>query len=718
MTLSPALASTAGPASPDAFVRLVATGQPDELPAEALFAPCLAPLLAALGWRGQPRQLIEALPHCAEDLGLVDLCNVLALLGFRAQATRRRLIELDQPDLPCLFVARTQGPMLVLERTADQMRVFDPRLRREVELAPVPALKGVAYGFEPLAERATSKTRRQDRWSLELLLRFRRQLVLLAVLGFLTSLPGLITPMFVMALYDQVIPAASPTLLVQLTAAMATLMATDLMFRFVRARSMAFIATRIGRLVACTVLSKLLDLPPMALERAPMAAQLRRLRQFEAARDHFADPLVMVAFSLPYSVIFLTAISWLVGWLMLVPVGLMLLYAILVRALAAAATRHQAAAGEARQLRDGCFEEMVAAAREIRLLSAQAIWHDRFRNYSAGAALAGYQGARLQQTLQIVGQSAVTTAGATVLVLASLQAIEGQLTVGALIGGMALVWRVLAPWQQAIGLLPRVTQLMGEARRLDQLMRLPGESEQKPRRLAPRRSRGQLSFDGVALYFEGASRPALVGIDLKIEAGEMIAFGGPSGAGKSSLLKIAAGLCMPQAGSIRLDGADLRQMHQRELRESVAYAPQHPHVFMGTLAQNLRLAAPDASDQQLIEAAVAAGLLADIEKLPEGFATRVGDAAVRQTPGFIQRLSLARAYLRDSPVLLLDEPGRAIDAAADQALLAFLTRCRGDKTILMATHRPSHFKLAHRTVLLDAGRIVANRSMVATTPAG
>jgi ABC-type bacteriocin/lantibiotic exporter with double-glycine peptidase domain len=243
---------------------------------------------------------------------------------------------------------------------------------------------------------------------------------------------------------------------------------------------------------------------------------------------------------------------------------------------------------------------------------------------------------------------------------------------------------------------------------LDQVMRLPYEAQHRPRRLAPRRLEGAVRLDNVMLHYEGAGRPTLIGVGLEAASGEVIALIGGSGAGKSSLLKVIAGLYAPQAGSVRIDGVDLRQLNPREYRESTAYAPQHPQLLTGTIAQNLRLVAPSATDHDLEEATSDAGVLSDILSLADGFDTRVGDASVQQQPpGFVQRLSLARVYLRKSSLLLLDEPGRALDDQGDRQLREQLAARRGRCTIFLVTHRPSHLLLADRVFRLEAGRIFA-----------
>jgi ATP-binding cassette subfamily C protein/ATP-binding cassette subfamily C protein LapB len=617
------------------------------------------------------------------------------------------MADLDGRLLPCLFVKPGHAPQLILGRHEKGFAIYRGETGETLYDQNAAPERGLAYVFERVEERDHYRTRRTDNWFRDLTSRFRPQLALLAAIGFVATLPGLITPLFIMLLYDTVISAQSIDLLIQLSFAATAILVADLLFRLIRARVMAYIAARIGRLVALSTFGRLMELAPSALSSAPLHAQLRRIKQFEAWRDHFSDPLVSVAISLPYSLIFLIAITILGGTVVLVPFSIMVLYSVIAWFAGPILERYGTEASEARQLRDSCFDEMVAEMRAIRTLAGEATWLERFRNYSAGCALAGIRRAKLQDFLQNLGQAAVTAAGTGTLLIGAIGVMNGDLTIGALIACMALVWRVLSPWQQSISLLPKFAQLKAEAAMLNQVMQLPAETMNRPRRLVASPPRGALNLEGVTLTYEGASRPALLGVEFSVEPGQLVAFVGESGAGKSSLLKIIAGILTPQAGSVRLDGFDIRQLNPRELRESIGYAPQRPHFFTGTIAQNLRLAHPAATDESLWNAAIDAGVLDDILGLENGFETRIGDASVRQqTPGFLQRLSLARAYLEHKGVLILDEPGRALDFAGDEAFQRKLESLRGRQSVLFVTHRPSHLRLADHVFQLSAGRVL------------
>ena len=201
----------------------------------------------------------------------------------------------------------------------------------------------------------------------------------------------------------------------------------------------------------------------------------------------------------------------------------------------------------------------------------------------------------------------------------------------------------------------------------------------------------------------------MLGVDLRAEPGELVAITGPNGAGKSTLLKLVAGLYQCQAGAVLIDGMDLRQIDPGELRSAIASVPQSCDLFHGTIAQNLRLANPTASDKALISAAHNAMILEEILALPGGFETRLTDRLQRQlSNGFKQGLMLARAYVKDSLIYLLDEPGNHLDEGGDRALMDQLETLRGHATVFIVTHRPSHLRMADRVVVMEAGRIVLN----------
>jgi ATP-binding cassette, subfamily C, bacterial LapB len=202
--------------------------------------------------------------------------------------------------------------------------------------------------------------------------------------------------------------------------------------------------------------------------------------------------------------------------------------------------------------------------------------------------------------------------------------------------------------------------------------------------------------------------PALVGMEFTAKPGELIAITGPNGGGKSTLFKLLLGMYQPQAGSILIDGADLRQLDPIELRRLIGYAPQDAQFFRATISQNMRLAKPDATDTEIRQALDMAGALEEVLALPKGLEDRIGDGFSEQLPASLrQKLSLARAYLTGAPILLLDEPGAGLDDYGDQRFMQTLQALKGKSTVFFISHRPSHIKLADTVLIFDRGYLRA-----------
>ena len=699
--------STAAPAyAPPAFAQAL---QPDRLGAFRAItdmAQCLQPLLAALEWRGDPRQVAEALPHFADTLDLTGLRNVMARLGFRSRPVRVQGGRLDRRLLPCLVVPRKGAAFVVLGEEDGRARIFEGAAAAERTLA-WSLVEGTAYHFRAEeAEPAPAAGRRG--WFATLAARFRAAMVPILGLTVALNLLALAPPLFIMLVYDRVIAGHSPDTLAHLLAGLAIALGADLALRGLRARTLAFIGARLDVLVGCAVFERILGLPAATTERAGVGAQIARLKEFDRLREAFTGPLGLALLELPFAVIFLVAIAVLGGSLVFIPLGFVALYALAAWACEGPVRRRVGAATAAVARRQAFLVEALATQGAIRALAGEAAWLARFREIAAAAALANLRAQRAAAALQAVTHTLMTAAGVLTLGLGALEVMEGALSAGALVAVMALVWRTLAPLNAGMAALTKLEQVRASVGHLDRLMQLRPEREAACVGLPRRHFAGRVGLARVSFRYAAEAEPALLGVQLDIQAGEVVAVSGANGAGKSTLLKLVAGLYQPQAGSIHIDGLNIRQIDPIQLRQTIAYAPQSLRLFHGTVAQNVRLSEPTASDAQVEEAARLAGVLDDILALPEGFATRLNDETMRRLPeGFRQRIGLARAYLRRPAVLLLDEPANGLDAAGDRALVEAIGALRGRTTIIMVTHRPSHMRLADRLVVMEAGQVRA-----------
>ncbi|MFE9363644.1 thiol reductant ABC exporter subunit CydD [Streptomyces sp. NPDC006978] len=231
----------------------------------------------------------------------------------------------------------------------------------------------------------------------------------------------------------------------------------------------------------------------------------------------------------------------------------------------------------------------------------------------------------------------------------------------------------------------------------------------------------RLELDGVTVRHEGRAEPSLDAASLVVEQGETVALVGPSGIGKSTLLSVVLGFTAPDEGRVRVGGVDLSSLSPERWREQIAWVPQRPHLFAGTIAENVRLARPDADDAAVMAALREAGAYDFVAALPDGMGTELGEDGAGLSAGQRQRLALARAFLADRPLLLLDEPTASLDGETEAGIVDAVRRLAEGRTVLLVVHRPALLAVADRVVTLEpapTGRQGTDDGAAQGTPVG
>jgi ATP-binding cassette subfamily B protein len=264
--------------------------------------------------------------------------------------------------------------------------------------------------------------------------------------------------------------------------------------------------------------------------------------------------------------------------------------------------------------------------------------------------------------------------------------------------------RLLTPVQGLMGIFSSVASARVSLRRVNEILDTPVDvADAHAARRLPR-AMGAVTLDGVSFAYE-SGRPVLDGVSLHIAPGECLAIVGASGGGKSTIADLLARHLDPQRGTIRLDGHDLRDLTLADVRRHVAVLEQEPFIFHASLADNLRIAAPHASDQALHEALRVSGLDEWARAAQSGLDTIVGERGRALSAGERQRVSLARAYLADPAVIVLDEATGSLDPALERRVVAGLASWMRGRTTILITHRLDVARRATRVVVLQEGRV-------------
>ncbi|MBF0626329.1 MAG: peptidase domain-containing ABC transporter [Magnetococcales bacterium] len=667
------------------------------------FGACLIPLLHALGYRGDLRHVAEALPHFASSLDLTAFRNVMGNLTYRSHELRLDLADIDPRLTPCLFVPDQRGALVLYESRDDLLIVFDGETGQVGRLPPM-RLAGTAYFFDPIDVEGLRLTQARVGWFRMTAGRFRRLLYYIIALTFAITLLQVVTPLYVMAVYDRVVGSGSLRTLAFLVGAAGLGLGFDWFLRKMRAKMLMFVGARMDAIVGNAIFLRILSMQPSFTERAPIGSQIARIKDFDTVREFFTGPLALVFFELPFTVVFLIVIAALAGPLALLPGVSALLFVLLWVVMTPLVENEEAQSRRARARKQEFTVEALNKIRALKYMAAEQSWFARYRELSATAAMANFRTSLINAAVNTIANVLVIGSGLGTIGIGVLRVLAGDMTVGGLVATMVLVWRVLSPLQSLFLAMTRLEQIKSSVRQIDGLMNVQPEFNEHAPIEPVKRFKGAISFVRVSLRYAPDAEPALMGVQFDIKPGQVVVIVGSNGSGKSTIIKLIAGMYIPQAGSIRIDDLDIRQMNPIELRHAISYVPQTCDLFYGTVAQNLRLAHATATQEDLEQACAMAEVLKEIQALPEGFETRIGDARAGQlASGTIQKLSLARAYLQPSTIYLFDEPASSLDWEADQAFQRAVQKLRGANTIVIVTHRPSHMKMADQIFFLDQG---------------
>lgn len=667
-----------------------------------------AALVLAVNPKIRMLDVAEAVPYGLRALDRVGLVNAMANLGYSAESVHTRFDRIDPRLYPCLFIPRDHrdSPGVVVGRG----RVYNGGARQWKKINPRAKIEGTVIVFRRTDENMseTSKFIRAGTghsWFRALMGRFRGLIRQIVVLGLVLNVIALATPLFIMLVYDRVISSHSAHVLPYLVAGVAAAIVMEAALRHIRARALSWLGGRLDNIVSNRIFEHLLHLAPSFIERASITSQIARVKTFESIRDFFSGPVFMSVLEMPFMIIALLFIGFIAGPLVLVPVAAAALYVLLFQLVwrrVRISIRHAAKASSARQqFAYDTFEKAEA----IRADGLGTVWAQKFREVSGREAMAQFR----LGWLGTVGETlanALTVLSAVAVIGFGVQMVQsGAMSTGALVATMILVWRILAPFYSLCTMVPRLEQLRNSVRQVNSLMDIDTEEMSAAGSSRIGRMKGRVTFSNAALRYNADEDPVVSGLTLDVAPGAIVAITGENGSGKTSVLKMIKGLYVPQTGSVRLDGFDIRQLDPHDIRRNIAYIPQTPDFFEGTIAENLRFGNPLANDGEIKQALGQARVLEDIIALPRGLQTMIGGAdGVHLSSTLSLRLSMVRAYLQDARVLLIDEqPNSILNDEAGKFLHDTIMRHRGDQTIFVVTYREDFMSMADRIVFLRRG---------------
>lgn len=523
----------------------------------------------------------------------------------------------------------------------------------------------------------------------------------------LINVIALAVPLFSMNVYDRVIPNRAIETLWVLALGVILLFAVDLVLRLLRGYFIDLASARIDMQLSAKIMDRVLGVR-MEARPAAVGAFSSNLRSFESVRDFITSASVTAFIDLPFALLFVFVIA-LIAWQLVIPV-LLAIMVVVVYAYVVQHKMHELAETTYRAgaLRNATLIESLTALETIKTQGAEGVMQSRWEKSVAFVSRVNNQ-MRFLSAAATNGAMEVQQLVNVVTIIVGVYLIgDGQLTMGGLIACTMLASRAVAPLGQMVGLLMQYHNAKTSLTSLDEVMNKPVERPADASFVHRPELRGEIEFRNVQFSYPASSIAALRNFNCRIAAGEKVVIIGRIGSGKSTLQKLLLGLYQPTDGAVMIDGVDVRQLDPADLRRNIGYVSQDPTLFYGTLRDNISIGAPYADDAAIVAAAEMAGLTEFVNRHPEGFDMLIGERGESLSGGQRQSVAIARAFLMDPPILLLDEPTSAMDFSSEQQFKQRLKAFASHKTVIIVTHRNSLLDLATHVVVVDDGLVVAN----------
>ena len=516
---------------------------------------------------------------------------------------------------------------------------------------------------------------------------------------------SLASPIFFQLVIDKVLTHQSETTLWVLAAGIALALAFDSIFGYLRQMLTLAATNKIDMRLTRRTFAHLLSLPIDYFETTTAGVVTRHMQQLEKIRNFLTGRMFFTALDTMALIIFLPilfAYSVQLAWVVLLFTALI---AAVIGGMVPTYQRRLNALYTAEGQRQAMLVESIHGMRTVKALaiepSQRRIWDQR----SAEAITMHFRVGRVSITGNAITDFLGKLLPVVIIVLGAQQVFDQTLSVGALIAFQMISGRVTGPLIAMVGLVNEYQETALSVRYLGEVMNRQPEGRVGAGGLRPQLD-GEISFDQVSFTYPGATGAALNKASFTIPAGSVVGIVGRSGSGKTTLTKLIQGLYPLQEGLVRFDKVDAREIDLSHLRRQIGVVLQENFLFRGTVRENLSATKPDASFEEIVAAAQAAGADEFIERMPKGYDTLLEENAANLSGGQKQRLSIARSLLSKPSILILDEAASALDPESESIFIRNLSRIAVGRTVVMISHRLSTLVNAHAILVMQNGQLV------------
>jgi subfamily B ATP-binding cassette protein HlyB/CyaB len=641
---------------------------------------------------------------------LASLHQALQSLGFKVGLAPAGVSGLQNLALPCFAVMRTSSPdgagrslALVISAGAEKVVVLQPGDAEPRGLAPAEfseryagwalqvARKEVAVPDPDLVE----ATAFGFRWFIPELLKHKRIWRDVLVASLALQLVGLATPLFTQVVIDKVVVHHTANTLWVVGVALVMFMVFTAVMTWMRQYLVLHTGNRVDAVLGQTVFRHLFRLPMPYFEHRQTGVLVARLHGVEQIREFVSGAAVTLLLDCPFLFVFLAVMFW-YSWLLTLIAAAILVaivgLSLFVSPIFRARLNNQFKVGA----RNTAFvTEYLTGMATVKSLQMEPVLEGRYGELLAQYLAAGLETRQLANTYNTVANAleqvmtlAILVAGALLVMDSAARASVGAatFTIGMLVAFQMFASRLSQPMLRLVGTWQQFQQATVSIKRLGDVMDMPAEPHSLAPRRAPGAQAGRIEFQSVSFRYSERHPWLYRNLNLAIKPGQLTVLVGPSGCGKSTLAKLLLGFYAPLDGRILIDGQDTRHMGANELRANFGVVPQETALFSGTVYDNLEMASPHASFEEIVAACRMAEIHEVIEQLPQGYQTPLGEQGVGLSGGQRQRIAIARALLKRPKVLIFDEATSNLDQHTAEAFAHTINQLKRSVTMLFIAH--------------------------------
>ncbi len=673
-------------------------------------------ILALSGMAFSPGAVRDLPELTSEAFDPRSAVSALRHVGFEATYGEMKLKKLRASHCPAIGFLKS-GEAIVIHAFGEDGTVHLRRFSSEdtfiEELVPLNELDTYLQPYFVLARRvhAAAKVKGKNDWFWGSLLEGKWLYGQVLVAAAITNFLGLSTSLFIMVVYDRVVPNEAIESLIALTIGVLIALAFDFIIKTLRAQFVDRAGKRADGRMSRLIFDKILNMR-LDNRRQKSGAMASIVREFDTLREFFTSATLVAVVDLPFIFLFIWVISLIAGPLALVPliaVPLVILSGLVIQPFLA---RIAESSMQTNMSKQSVLVETLNGLETVQATGSGRLMRRRFEEASDAQSDLGLKN-RMLSNFAINSAASVQQLAQIATIFYGVFLIQdGTITMGAMIAAVILGGRTLAPLSQLASAMSRANGARQAYRSLSAVMNDDADQQNLTRsRLSRPHLSGAVEFKNVSYTFPGASSPIIRNLSLKIPAGQKVAIVGRMGSGKSTMSRLISGLIEPSEGSVLIDGVDIRQIDKSDVRRNVGVMLQETWLFSGTVKENLQMGFYEYDDAHVLNIAKISGVDDFVASHPQGYDMELRERGEGLSGGQRQSINLARALLHDPNLLVLDEPTSSMDTATEKSVIGRLKAWAGARTLVMVTHRNTLLELADRVLVMDQGAVVTD-----TTP--